>query len=130
LKARDIPFLVIETEDSIARKLTTDGVEVIVGSGVLAAVLTAANITGARVLIVAIPDGFEAGALVMRARELNPRIRIVARAHSDAEVEHLAMHGADRIIMGEREIAQGMLDYVFDEGAADAAGSDPKAGSS
>jgi CPA2 family monovalent cation:H+ antiporter-2 len=40
-------------------------------------------------------------------------MRIVARAHSEAEVEHLIRHGADRVIMGEKEIAHGMVEYVF-----------------
>ena len=31
----------------------------------------------------------------------------------DAEVEHLQKHGANFVIMGEREIALGMLDHVF-----------------
>ena len=49
---------------------------------------------------------------MLGAKALNPSIKIIARAHSDAEVEHLASLGADHIIMGEKEIAHGMLDYV------------------
>ena len=30
-----------------------------------------------------------------------------ARAHFDAEVDHLLEHGANLVIMGEREIARG-----------------------
>ncbi|MDU1048623.1 MAG: hypothetical protein E7A45_11565, partial [Staphylococcus epidermidis] len=37
---------------------------------------------------------------------------IVARAHSDAEVEHLKSLGADVVIMGEREIARGMIEEL------------------
>ena len=39
----------------------------------------------------------------------------MARAHSEAEVAYLERHGADRVIMGEREIAEGMLDYAATE---------------
>ena len=42
-------------------------------------------------------------------------IRIIARAHSDAEVEHLGGLGADTIIMGEREIARGIVEEVVRE---------------
>lgn len=115
LKARAIPFVVIEDDGKRVEALQAQGVEAIVGNGVLPGNLAAANVAGAKVLIVAIPDGFEAGALVMHARELNPGMRIIARAHSDAEVEHLIKHGADKVIMGEREIALGMLDYVLAE---------------
>jgi CPA2 family monovalent cation:H+ antiporter-2 len=34
---------------------------------------------------------------------------IIARAHSDAEVEHLERLGAQHVIMGEREIAVRMV---------------------
>ena len=115
LKAKGVPFLVIEDDEQRVEAVQAEGVEAIVGNGVLPGVLSLANVANARVLIVAIPDGFEAGALVMHAKELNPGIRIVARAHSDEEVEHLTKHGADRVIMGEKEIAHGMLDYVFAE---------------
>ncbi|TIN32738.1 MAG: hypothetical protein E5Y32_32935, partial [Mesorhizobium sp.] len=36
-----------------------------------------------------------------------------ARAHSDAEVEHLKGLGADTVIMGEREIARGIVEEVL-----------------
>jgi CPA2 family monovalent cation:H+ antiporter-2 len=113
LKARGIPFIVIEDDAKHVEAIRGRGIEAIAGSGVLPGNLHAANVEAAKVLIVAIPDGFEAGALVMHARELNPGMRIVARAHSEAEVEHLIRHGADRVIMGEKEIAHGMVEYVF-----------------
>ena len=43
---------------------------------------------------------------------MNPRIEIVARAHFDAEVEHLLQHGANTVVMGEREIARTMLELA------------------
>ena len=43
------------------------------------------------------------------ARAANPAIRIVARAHSDEEFDYLKKLGADVVIMGEREIAHGMI---------------------
>src|SRR5262249_58553356 len=75
-------------------------------------VLDAANIPQARLLLVAIPDAFEAGQIVQQARAANPRIEIVARAHFDAEVEHLLHHGANTVVMGEREIARSMLEHA------------------
>ena len=64
-------------------------------------------------LILAIPNAFEAGQIVLRARAANPNINVVARAHSDAEVEHLKGLGANTVIMGEREIARGIVDEVL-----------------
>ncbi len=68
-----------------------------------------------RRLLIAIPNGFEAGQVVMQARMLNPRLTIAARAHFDDEVDHLLKHGADLVIMGEREIAERMLQRVMSD---------------
>ena len=53
-----------------------------------------------------------------RARELNPDLRIVARAHLDGELDHILKSGADRVIMGEQEIARLMISDVRAKGAA------------
>ena len=92
------------------------------------AAITAANVAGAKRLILAIPDGFEASGVLRKARQINPGIEIVARAHSDAEVEHLRQGGADFIIMGEREVARGMLAHVLDRSEADLAAAVQAAG--
>jgi len=63
-------------------------------------------------LFVAIPQAFEAGQIVQQARRANPKLPIVARAHFDAEVQHLLAMGASRVVMGEREIALAMLDFA------------------
>ena len=76
-------------------------------------VLTAANIAGATMLFVAIPEAFEAGQIVEQARRANPALRIVARAHYDAEGDHLIARGADKVIMGEREIAHAMIGWAL-----------------
>jgi monovalent cation:H+ antiporter-2, CPA2 family len=43
---------------------------------------------------------------------LNAGIRIIARAHFDAAVDHLERLGANIVVMGEREIARTMLDHA------------------
>ena len=49
---------------------------------------------------------------LLQRQPLHPGIAIIARAHSDAEVEHLSSLGADAVIMGEREIARGMAEAL------------------
>ena len=112
LAARQQPFLVIEVDEARTAQAEALGIEVISGNAVLPEVLRAAEVPAGRAMLIAIPNGFEAGNIVLQAKEQNPAITIVARAHSDAEVEHLTRHGADHVIMGEREIAQGMVDLA------------------
>jgi predicted Kef-type K+ transport protein len=52
-------------------------------------------------------------AIVQIGCTANPKIDVIARAHSDAEVEHLKGLGADTVIMGEREIARGIVEEVL-----------------
>ncbi|MGH6883887.1 MAG: NAD-binding protein, partial [Hypericibacter sp.] len=113
LGAAHWPFLVIEEIPQLAEAARRDGGETIRGNASNPEVLKAANPGQARVLFVAIPQAFEAGQIVAQARAANPALKIIARAHSDAEVEHLTKHGASLIIMGEREIAEGMLEEAL-----------------
>ncbi|TGQ53237.1 Kef family K(+) transporter [Mesorhizobium sp. M1C.F.Ca.ET.193.01.1.1] len=112
LKEAALPFLVIEDADKTLAKLNADGIETVAGNAANADVFSAANPEGATRLILAIPNAFEAGQIVLRARAANPPINVIARAHSDAEVEHLKGLGADTVIMGEREIARGIVEVV------------------
>ncbi|AZO11461.1 sodium:proton antiporter [Mesorhizobium sp. M3A.F.Ca.ET.080.04.2.1] len=112
LKEAALPFLVVEDADKTLAKLEAEGVETVAGNAANAEVFSAANPEAAKRLILAIPNAFEAGQIVLRARAANPAINIIARAHSDAEVEHLKRLGADTVIMGEREIARGIVEVV------------------
>ncbi|MES2196274.1 MAG: YbaL family putative K(+) efflux transporter [Pseudomonadota bacterium] len=121
MKTSDQPFLIIEDADNVVAKLRESHFETIVGNAVRPEALKAANLEGARYLLIAIPEAFEAGQIVQQARAANSGIQIIARAHSDAEVEHLKALGADLIIMGEREIALGIIHHLFAWQGRDAA---------
>lgn len=112
-RAENRPFLVIEERKQTVEAARKEGLEVIQGNAADPRIVNAANLAGARWLFIAIPDGFEAGQVAEQARKTNPSLSIIARAHSDAEVEHLQKRQANFVIMGEREIANGMLEYAF-----------------
>jgi CPA2 family monovalent cation:H+ antiporter-2 len=100
---------VAEADEGAAEAARAAGLEAIDGSAVEAEIMAFLDLPAARVLCVAIPQVFEAGQVVAQARAANPRLLILARAHSDAEVAHLEGYGANRTIMGEREIARQMV---------------------
>ncbi|WP_343518465.1 YbaL family putative K(+) efflux transporter [Sphingomonas sp.] len=109
LLARKRAFILIEDQADMARDAKAEGFDVVRGNAVDPEALKAAGVDRAAKLLIAIPEGFEGGAVVEAARAINPGIAIVARAHSDAEVEHLEAKGAGEVVMGEREIASRML---------------------
>ncbi|RYG35410.1 MAG: Kef family K(+) transporter [Burkholderiales bacterium] len=110
LTASRVDFTVIEDRQELVEKLHEQGINAIAGNGVSADALKAAAVETAKLIYITVPDGFEAGRIVEIARQLNPGIRIFARSHNDAEIDHLKSFGADVIISGEEEIAQAMID--------------------
>lgn len=118
LHAAGAPLVVIEDSDHSIAAARTAGITVVVGNAASADVLRLANLPAARCLMIAIPDGFEAGTVCEVGRKLNPSVRIIARAHSDEEEAHLRGLGADAVIMGEREIGLAMLAWLQGDKAA------------
>jgi len=114
LREHNIPFLVVEERSELIDRLRAEGIEALSGQVGERGLLEAVNLPEARWLISAIPNPFEASNLIERARAENPDLQIIARAHSEAEIEHLYSYGASLVIMGEREIARGMLAQVLE----------------
>ncbi len=112
LRDSGVPILVIENDEEGAAELRLRGLEAIAGNAADPEVMLATNLGKACCLLVAIPDAFEGGQVVMQARAANPGLLIIARAHSEEEVAHLIKHGASHVIMGEREIARAMIEDV------------------
>ncbi|MEN3952716.1 YbaL family putative K(+) efflux transporter [Iodidimonas sp. SYSU 1G8] len=114
---RGQPVVVIEDNKGRLEHLHGRGIEAIAGNAASAEVLAAANLAEARWLFVAIPESFEAGQVVSQARAINPSLNIIARAHSDAELDYLAGHGATTVVMAERETARSMIAQALGQAA-------------
>ena len=110
LDQKKIKYTVVEEREEIIERLLEENITTIIGNAASIDTLRSANVERADLIYITVPDGFEAGRVAEIARQLNPGIRILARSHSDAEAEHLAVRGADVIISGEEEIAQAMIE--------------------
>ncbi|MCW5693748.1 MAG: Kef family K(+) transporter [Pseudolabrys sp.] len=106
------PMLIVEENSDTVERLRQEGREVIAGNAADKEVIAACNLAAARCLLVAVPNAFEGSQAVAQARAINPGLPIVARAHSEEEVQYLFKHGATSVIMGEHEIARAMLGLV------------------
>ena len=102
------PVVVIEENATIVENLRGKGIEVVEGPDSPRALLSAANVGRAQRLFVAIPNAFEAGQFVKIALSVNATIAIVARAHSEAEAEHLKSVGASEVVLSESEVGLAM----------------------
>jgi CPA2 family monovalent cation:H+ antiporter-2 len=101
LGEQGVPLFVIEDDEDGVAALRAQGIEALEGNAADPAVIQAANLPEARCLLVAIPDAFEGGQVVQQAHAINPSLPIIARAHSQEEIEYLRRHGAALVLMGE-----------------------------
>lgn len=90
-----------------------EGATIVLGNAARAETLARTGLEDARMLFVSIPASYEAGQVIARARAINPALHIVARAHSDEEVEAMTQRGASCTFMGEAEIARRMVDEAL-----------------
>lgn len=75
--------------------------------------LAAAYVDRARLLIVAIPKGFQTRRIIELARQANPRIDTAVRTHTVGELALFEQQGVGVAIMGARELALGLVTYAL-----------------
>ena len=118
LAERSLPFVVIEQNRELVEKLREEGVQAIAGDASDATELARAGLGRARMLVIAIPDAFQARQMIEAARMLNPAVETVVRTHSEEEAELLRSENAGKVFMGEHELAMGMARHVLERVAA------------
>ena len=107
-----IPLVVIENSRPRVEALREQGIKTVLGNAANPEVMDLARLDCARWLLLTIPNGYEAGEIVASARAKRPNIEIIARAHYDDEVAYITDRGANQVVMGEREIANSMLNIL------------------
>lgn len=125
LRERGTPLYIVEDNPDDVADLKEHGIEALAGNAADPEVIQSANLPEARCLLVAIPDAFEGGQVVEQARAINAILPIIARAHSEEEIDHLIKLGANLVVMGEHEIAKAMIGDVG--GVPSPTRSDPEA---
>ncbi len=113
LRAQKLAFVVIDENRRRVEKLRKRGLTAIYGDATAAGVLEAAGVGSARLLIVAIPQGFLKRRIIELAREANPQIDTAVRTHRASELAYLKDQGIGIAIMGTRETAFGLLRYAL-----------------
>ncbi|MFB1116101.1 YbaL family putative K(+) efflux transporter [Dickeya dadantii] len=104
-----VPMVVIETSRARVDALREQGIKTVLGNATRPDIMDIARLDCASWLLLTIPNGYEAGEIVAAARARRPDLKIIARAHYDDEVAYITDHGADHVVMGEREIAETMI---------------------
>lgn len=106
------PF-VVEMNIHTIRQLQTDGIGVIYGDATNRDTLCAAGIQDAVALILTSAGMQGSEETIQLAREINPRLRIIARTTYLRSIQALREAGAEAVFSGEGEIALNMTEHML-----------------
>jgi CPA2 family monovalent cation:H+ antiporter-2 len=109
-----IPYIVAEQNRELVERLRIKGIAAVYGDASDPTVLLQTHITSASMLVVATPDTFDVRQMIKTARTLNPTIETVVRTHNEEEAGLLAREAAEKVFLGEDELAKGMTRYVLE----------------
>ncbi|MBX7103115.1 MAG: cation:proton antiporter [Gemmataceae bacterium] len=113
LQENDIEPTIIELNIDTVGRLRLDGYRAVYGDATHKATLEEAGIQRATVMILT-SAGMKGAAEVIRvARELNPRIKVLARTAYLREGPILRKGGADAVFTGEGEVALSMTEFLL-----------------
>jgi CPA2 family monovalent cation:H+ antiporter-2 len=113
LDSRGFVWVAVDGDYATARAGREAGMPLIYGEAGAPPVLEQARIAEAHALVVAIPDALATRQAVEYARARNPRVEVVARAHSEAEEVELRRLGAMRVVVAEREVGNELVRHAL-----------------
>jgi CPA2 family monovalent cation:H+ antiporter-2 len=93
----------VEADSERSEELNQKGIPTLYGEAANSEVLTHAGLADARALVVTGPDEDANALIVTAARDLAPKLPIIARASSEEGTKHLAQLGAQDVIHPELE---------------------------
>jgi CPA2 family monovalent cation:H+ antiporter-2 len=113
LRQWGIDTTIIEMNIDTHRKLRADGHKVIYGDANQEKVLDQAGVARAASFILSASGSVGATEAIRVAREMNPRIHVVARADYLGQADLMRRAGADEVFSGEGEVALAMADSML-----------------
>jgi CPA2 family monovalent cation:H+ antiporter-2 len=114
LAEQKIPFTIAEENRELVERLRERNMHAVSGNASDPAVLIQAHVARAAMLVVATPDTVDVRKIVDVARQLNPKIDIVLRTHSDDVADLLRGENLGTVFMGEHELARSITRHVID----------------
>lgn len=101
LQASSLPVIVIEKESDLVEKIENKGITLIKGDALDEENLKKAGLENAKFLIACLDNDGDNILLGLTAKEINPHIRIAARANEEAIVKKLYHAGAEYVVLPE-----------------------------
>lgn len=124
LLAQSIPLVIIENSRNKFAELKEKSLNTVLGNASTKESLALARIDCAKSLLLTIPNGYEAADIAETARNMNPDLNIIVRAHFDdiivranydEEASFILEKGANHVIIDEDQTASAMADMLIKE---------------
>jgi predicted hydrocarbon binding protein len=110
LRAKAIAFAAITREETLHSRWLEEGVPSVLGDPDEEDVLQRVGVERATGLIVALASDADNVFVSLSAHDLNPRLRIVARAHNASAVPKLRRSGADEVVLPDQIMAINLVE--------------------
>ena len=92
-------FVVVEKSEDVCKKLSENKILYVQGDATYSHVLKSANIENAKGLFCALSSDGDNLLLIITAKALNPKLRIISKANEDESREKMKNAGADGVIL-------------------------------
>ena len=102
LQSHQRNFVVIDKDETVFQNIENNDFAFITGDANEDEVLIRAGINSATCLICALPNDSENVFVVLSARQINPKIRIISRASEESSYSKLKLAGANNVILPDR----------------------------
>ena len=96
------PFVIIELNEEVVEKHIEDHLPIVNGNAIEDEVLIKAGIERAATLICALPRDADNLFIVLSARQINPKLKIISGATEESSYQKLKLAGADNVIMPDK----------------------------
>jgi CPA2 family monovalent cation:H+ antiporter-2 len=113
LRENGIEPTIIEMNIDTVRTLREQGLSAVYGDATRPETLQAAGVVGAGHLILTSAGMGQSEEVIRAARELNPKIRVLARTSYLRDLANLRRAGADEVFSGEGEIAFALTEAIL-----------------
>ncbi|WP_109299936.1 TrkA family potassium uptake protein [Aquimarina sp. AU474] len=102
LLAYNKPFIIIEKDAALIERYQSEELLFLKGNATEDEVLIEAGIKNADCLICTLPEDADNLFIVLSARQINKRLKIISRASQDTSYKKIRLAGADNVIMPDR----------------------------
>ncbi|MBN1916029.1 cation:proton antiporter [Candidatus Dojkabacteria bacterium] len=108
-----LPFIAIDFDSEKVERLQSEGLKIIYGDPSHREILDKADVERAKAIVLALPKEQDVNIISKISKEINPKVKVLARIHNGKDREVLARLGVDETVQPEFEAAVAIVHKVM-----------------